>query len=89
MGWVKPVYSPQFQRRQAEELRPRPEALGPIHGQKLKIRVGDGLQIVFFHQLGKQGRETLQNRPIDRRRQQVVLVLRSVRSRLFGLHRRF
>ena len=79
----------QLQRRQAVELCPRPEALGPIHGQKLKIRVGDGLQIVFFHQLGEQGRETLQNRPIDRRRQQVVLVLRSVRGRLFGLHRRF
>lgn len=26
----------QFQRRQTEELRSRPEALGPIHGQKLK-----------------------------------------------------
>ena len=79
----------QFQRRQAEELRPRPEALGPVDRQKFKIRVGDGLQIVFFHQLGEQRRETLQNRPIDCRRQQVVLVLRGVRGRLFGLHRRF
>ena len=33
----------QFQRRQAEELHPRPEALGPVDRQKFKIRVGDGL----------------------------------------------
>ncbi len=26
---------------------PRPEALGPVHGQQLKIRIGHGHQMVF------------------------------------------
>ena len=41
----------QFQRRQTEELHPRPEALGPVDGQQLKIWIGHGHQMLFFHKL--------------------------------------
>ena len=41
----------QLQRRQAVELCPRPEALGPVDGQQFKIRIGHGHQMLFFHKL--------------------------------------
>ena len=41
----------QLQRRQTEKLRPRPEPLGPVDGQQLKIRIGHGHQMLFFHKL--------------------------------------
>ena len=41
----------QLQRRQAVELCPRPEAFGPVDGQQLKIRIGHGHQMLFFHKL--------------------------------------
>ena len=41
----------QLQRRQAVELCSRPEAFGPVDGQQLKIRIGHGNQMLFFHKL--------------------------------------
>ena len=41
----------QLQRRQAVELCSRPEAFGPVDGQQLKIRIGHGHQMFFFHKL--------------------------------------
>ena len=85
-GLDKAGVSPQLQRRQTKELRPHPESLSPVHRQKLKIRVCDRLQAMLRHQLGKQGRKALQDRPVHRRRQQVIFVLRSPRGGSHGLH---
>ena len=41
----------QLQRRQAVELCSRPEAIGPVDGQQLKIRISHGNQMLFFHKL--------------------------------------
>ena len=79
----------QLQRRQTEKLRPRPEPLGPVDGQQLKIRIGHRGEMVFLHQLREQGRKALQNRPVDSVGQQLFLVCRGVGGRLFGLYRCF
>ena len=41
----------QLQRRQAVELCSRPEAFGPVDSQQLKIWIGHGNQMLFFHKL--------------------------------------
>ena len=75
---------PQLQRRQRKELRPRPEALGPVHGQQLEIRVRHRHKAVLAHQLLMQRREARQNGAVHGRRQQVFFLLRRVFGRLLG-----
>ena len=70
---------PHFQRRQRVELRPRPEALGPVHRQQFKIRVGHRHHMVLPHQLLIQRRKAAQNGAVHRLSQQTVLFLRRVR----------
>ena len=71
-----------FQRRKRVELRPRPEALGPVHRQQFKIRVGHRHHMVLLHQLLIQRRKAAKNGAIHRLGQQTVLFLRRVRLRL-------
>ena len=75
---------PQLQRRQRKELRPRPEALGPVHGQQLEIRVRHRHKAVLAHQLLVQRREAFQNGAVHGRRQQVFFLLRGVFGCLLG-----
>ena len=68
----------QFQRRQGVELRPRPEALGLVDRQQLKIRVGHRYNLLFLHQLPVKRIKALQNGAVHRCRQQLFLVLRGI-----------
>ena len=70
----------QLQRRQGVELRTRPEALGLIDRQQLKIRVGHRYKLLLLHQLPVKGVKALQNGAVHRCRQQFFLVLRGVRG---------
>ena len=72
----------QFQRRQGVELRPRPEALGLVDRQQLKIRVGHRYNLLFLHQLPVKRIKALQNGAVHRCRQQLFLVLRGIRGSL-------
>ena len=71
-----------FQRRQRIKLCTRPEALGPVHRQQFKIRVGHRHHMVLLHQLLIQRRKAAKNGAIHRLGQQTVLFLRRVRLRL-------
>ena len=88
-GLHKAGVPPQFQRRQAEELRPRPEPFGPVDGQQLKVRVGHRDEPVLLHQLREQRRKAFQNGAVHRCRQQVFFLFGRIRCRLLGLHRCF
>ena len=70
---------PHFQRRQRVELRTRPEALGPVHRQQFKIRVGHRHHMVLLYQLLIQRRKAAKNGAVHRLGQQTVLFLRRVR----------
>ena len=70
---------PHFQRRQCVELRPCPKALGPVHRQQFKIRVGHRHHMVLLYQLLIQRRKAAQNGAVHRLSQQTVLFLRRVR----------
>ena len=72
----------QLQRRQGVELRPRPEALGLIDCQQLKIRVGHRYKLLLLHQLPVKRVKALQNGAVHRCRQQFFLVLRGVQGGL-------
>ena len=72
----------QLQRRQGVELCPRPEALGLIHRQQFKIRVGHRYKLLLLHQLPVKRVKAFQNGAVHRCRQQFFLVLRGVRGGL-------
>ena len=72
----------QLQRRQGVELRPRPEALGLVDCQQLKIWVGHRYKLLLLHQLPVKRVKAFQNGAVHRRRQQLFLVLRGVRGGL-------
>ena len=82
-GLHKAGVPPQLQRWQGVELCSRPEALGLVDRQQLKIRVGHRYKLLLLHQLPVKRIKAFQNGAVHRCRQQFFLVLRSVRGGLF------
>ena len=72
----------QLQRWQGVELCSRPEALGLVDRQQLKIWVGHRYKLLLLHQLPVKRVKALQNGAVYRCRQQFFLVLRGVRGGL-------